>query len=132
MSRIKRVLTVAVGAAACFALAQAPANAVGSWHIADASNGRGTGAFNSIDNNKFRIADTKKDGYGVVLRIKLPGRDEITSCDDRNGADNGFEYCRISSVPRNTEVQFKACAKDFSGDLPGWIDCSYWIKDYTR
>ncbi|MBO8185658.1 hypothetical protein [Streptomyces spirodelae] len=132
MSRIKRVLTVAVGAAACVALAQAPANAVGSWHIADASNGRGTGGFNSIDNNKFRIADTKKDGYGMVLRIKLPGRSEITSCDDRNGSNNGFEYCRISNIPRNTEVKFKACAKDFSGGLPGWIDCSYWIKDYTR
>ncbi|CAM3144246.1 hypothetical protein ACH4LN_30280 [Streptomyces albus] len=131
MSRIKHVLTVAVGAAACVALAQAPANAVGSWHIADASNGRGTGGFNSADNNKFRIADTKADGYGMVLRIKLPGRSEITSCDDRDGANNGYKYCRISNIPHNTEVQIKACAKDFSGKLPGWIDCSYWIKDYT-
>ncbi|WP_369202067.1 hypothetical protein [Streptomyces sp. PU-14G] len=130
MSRIKRVLAVTVGAAACVALAQAPANAVGSWHIADAANGRGTGAFNSGDNNKFRIADTKKDGYGMVLRIKLPGRSEIT-CVDRDGSNNGFKYCTISNLPRNTEVQFKACAKDFSGGLPGWIDCSYWIKDYA-
>ncbi|WP_030409417.1 hypothetical protein [Streptomyces albus] len=126
MSRIKHVLTVAVGAAACVALAQAPANAVGSWHIADASNGRGTGGFNSADNNKFRIADTKADGYGMVLRIKLPGRSEITSCDDRDGANNGYKYCRISNIPHNTEVQIPpaacpgACVAD--GGLPAGAD----------
>ncbi|WP_431983269.1 hypothetical protein [Streptomyces qinglanensis] len=132
MSRIKRVLTVAVGAAAGAALAQAAADAVRSWHIADASNGRGTGAFNSGDTDKFRIADTKADGYSMAFRSKLPGRAEITSCDDRNGANNGYEYRRISNIPHGTEVQIKTCGKDFSGGLPGWIDCSCWIKDNTR
>lgn len=68
----------------------------------------------------------------MVLRIKFPGRDEITSCDDRNGANNGVEYCQISNIPHRTTFQFKACAKDFSGELPGWIDCSGWIKDVTK
>ena len=131
MSRMKRVLPVVVGAAACIALAQAPANAIGSYQFAYASNGRGYGAFNSADNNMFKVADTKADGYSMVIRIKLPGRDEITSCDDRNGANNGAEFCRISNIPHRTTFKFKACAKDFSGELPGWIDCSGWITDVT-
>jgi hypothetical protein len=128
---MKRVLPVALGAVACVALAQTPANAIGSYHFANASNGRGYGAFNSVDNNKFKVADTKADGYSMVLRIKFPGRDELTSCDDRNGANNGVEYCQISNIPRRTAFQFKACAKDFGGGLPGWIDCSGWINDVT-
>ncbi|MFG2331034.1 hypothetical protein ACGFMM_15580 [Streptomyces sp. NPDC048604] len=129
---MKRVLSVIAGAAACVALAQGPANAVGSYQFAYASNGRGYGAFNATDGNKFKVADTKADGYSMVLRIKFPGRAEITSCDDRNGANNGVEYCTISNIPHNTTFEFKACAKDFSGGLPGWIDCSGWIKDVTK
>lgn len=131
MFGVKRVLPVALGAAACVALVQTPANAIGSYQFANASNGRGYGAFNSVDNNKFKVADTKADGYSMVIRIKFPGRDEITSCDDRNGANNGVEYCRISNIPHRTAFKFKACAKDFSGELPGWIDCSGWIDDVT-
>lgn len=131
MFRMKRVLPVALGAAACVALVQTPANAIGSYHFAYASNNRGYGAFNSVDDNKFKVADTRADGYSMVIRIKFPGRDEITSCDDRNGANNGVEYCRISNIPHRTAFQFKACAKDFSGELPGWIDCSGWINDVT-
>ena len=67
----------------------------------------------------------------MVIRIKFPGRDEMTQCDDRNGANNGVEYCQISNIPHRTAFKFKACAKDFSGELPGWIDCSGWINDVT-
>ncbi len=131
MFRMKHVLPVAVGAVACVALVQTPANAIGSYQFANASNNRGYGAFNSVDNNKFKVADTRADGYSMVLRIKFPGRDELTSCDDRNGANNGEEFCRISNIPHRTAFKFKACAKDFSGELPGWIDCSGWIDDVT-
>lgn len=131
MFDMKRVLPVAIGTVACVALVQTPANAIGSYHYAMARNDRGYGAFNSVDNNTFKVADKRADGYSMVLRIKFPGRDELTSCDDRNGANNGEEFCRISNIPRRTAFQFKACARDFSGELPGWIDCSGWINDVT-
>lgn len=124
----KRLVVLAVSAAAIIGLTAGPASASSETFYYYNNVYRAYGQFTTVG-DEFRLCDMRDDVYEVFLQFQVPSTGRNEGFSDTNGPGGNSCVTRNTNIGEGRYIEYRICLMNHGSTL--WWSCSTWVPDWA-